>query len=147
MRSDTTSCRDILKRCLAGQQFHRSESGFTSNDKYEREPDSFAAGLLMAKFLFASACRTSGQGLAAIESLADLCVTSLTATAIRFAKLCEKPVAVVCSTEDRVEFAFMSKPFQDQRGLTWIRKGSRLPSGSATADFNKADDNVWKESA
>src|SRR5271157_1307304 len=31
----------------AGQQFHQSESGFTSNDKYEREADSFAASLLM----------------------------------------------------------------------------------------------------
>ncbi|HEV7746137.1 MAG TPA: ImmA/IrrE family metallo-endopeptidase [Pyrinomonadaceae bacterium] len=126
----------------AGQLFHQSVSGFTSNDKYEREADSFAASLLMPKPLFASACRTSGQGLAAIESLADLCVTSLTATAIRFAKLCEEPVAVVCSTDDRVEFAFMSKPFQDQRGLTWIRKGSRLPSGSETANFNKDDGNI-----
>ena len=30
---------------------------------------------------------------------------ALTATAIQFAKLCEEPVAVVCSTEDRIEFA------------------------------------------
>jgi IrrE N-terminal-like domain len=128
----------------AGQQFHQSVSGFTSNDKYEREADSFAASLLMPKPLFASACRTSGQGLTAIESLAELCVTSLTATAIRFAKLCDEPVAVVCSMGNRVEFAFMSKPLQDHPGLTWIRKGSALPSGTATAIFNKDDSNVRK---
>jgi hypothetical protein len=36
----------------------------------------------------------------------------------------------------------MSKPLQDQRGLTWIRKGSGLPAGTATAHFNKDPDNI-----
>lgn len=125
-----------------GQQCHYSESGFTSDDKYEREADSFAAGLLMPKLLFKAACGKSGQGLDAIETLAGLCVTSLTATAIRFAKLCDEPVAVVCSMGNRVQFAFMSKPLQDLRGLTWIRKNSGLPTGTATANFNKNEDNV-----
>jgi hypothetical protein len=98
----------------------------------------------MPKLLFTAACGTSGQGLAAVETLAELCVTSLTATAIRFAKLCDEPVAVVCSMGNRVEFAFMSKPLQDHPGLTWIRKGSALPSGTATANFNKDDSNVRK---
>jgi hypothetical protein len=128
----------------AGQQFHQSEGGFTSDDKYEREADSFAASLLMPKLLFKAACGNRGQGLTAIESLANLCVTSLTATAIRFAKLCDEPVAVVCSVGDRVQFAFMSKPLQDLRGLTWIRKDSGLPLGTATANFNKNEDNVRK---
>jgi hypothetical protein len=125
-----------------GQQCHYSDSGFVSDDKYEREADSFAAGLLMPKLLFKTACGKSGQGLDAIETLADLCVTSLTATAIRFAKLCDEPVAVVCSVGDRVQFTFMSKALQDMRGLTWIRKGSGLPSGTATANFNRNEDNV-----
>ena len=125
-----------------GQQFHQSESGFTSDDKYEREADSFAASLLMPKLLFKAACGNSGHGLAGIETLTGLCGTSLTATAIRFAKLCDEPVAVVCSMGNRVQFAFMSKPLQDLRGLTWIRKGSGLPSGSATANFNKNEDNI-----
>jgi hypothetical protein len=82
--------------------------------------------------------------LTAVETLADLCVTSLTATAIRYAKLCDDPVAVVCSMGNRVQFAFMSKVLQDQRGLTWIRKGSGLPTGTATANFNKDENNVRK---
>jgi len=125
-----------------GQQCHYSESGFISDDKYEREADSFAAGLLMPKLLFKAACGKRGQGLEAIETLAGLYVTSLTATAIRFAKLCDEPVAVVCSMGNRVQFAFMSKPLQDLRGLTWIRKNSGLPAGTATANFNKNEDNV-----
>lgn len=126
----------------AGQQFHQSESGFTSDDKYEREADSFAAGLLMPKLRFKDACGKAGQGLAAVESLADLCGTSLTATSIRYALFCDEPVAVVCSIGQRVQFAFMSKPLKDRRDLTWIRKGSGLPQGTATANFNRDPDNV-----
>src|SRR5271167_1741375 len=96
----------------------------------------------MPKLLFKAECANSGQGLDAVETLAGLCVTSLTATAIRFAKLCEEPVAVVCSVRNRVQFAFMSKPFQDMPGLTWIRKGSRLPADTATEEFNRDDGNV-----
>jgi IrrE N-terminal-like domain len=127
-----------------GQQFHQSESGFTSNEKSEREADSFAASLLMPKPLFKGACSNSGRGLAAIETLADLCVTSLTATAIRYAKLCDGPVAVICSKRNRVEFVFMSNSLQDLRGLTWIRRGSGLPAGTATESFNKNEENVCK---
>lgn len=127
-----------------GQQFHQSESGFTSNNKYEHEADGFAASLLMPKLLFKAECAECGEGLDAVEMLAELCVTSLTATAIRYAKLCEQPVAVVCSKGDRVEFAFMSKPLQDHRGLAWIRKGSGLPAGTATANFNADEENIRK---
>jgi uncharacterized protein DUF955 len=128
----------------AGQQFHQSDTGFTSDNQYEREADSFAASLLMPKLLFQAACPKCGQGLTAVEALAELCVTSLTATAIRYAKFCDDPVAVICSKGDRVQFAFMSKALRDQRGLTWIRKGSGLPAGTATANFNKNEDNVRK---
>ncbi len=127
-----------------GQQFHQSETGFTSDDKYEREADAFAASLLMPKLLFKAECAKCSEGLDAVQTLAELCVTSLTATAIRYAKLCDQPVAVVCSKGDRVQFAFMSKPLRDHRGLTWIRKGSGLPAGTATANFNKDDENVRK---
>jgi Zn-dependent peptidase ImmA (M78 family) len=126
----------------AGQGFHQSETGFTSDDKYEREADAFAASLLMPRMLFKNECAKSGQGLDAIESLADTCLTSLTATAIRFAKLCDDPVAVVCSKGDKVQFAFMSKALQAYPGLTWIRKGSGLPAQTSTATFNKNEDNI-----
>lgn len=125
-----------------GQQFHESQSGFTSEDKYEREADAFAAALLMPKQLFKAACGRAGQGLSAIESLAKLCSTSLTATGIRYARLSDEPVAVVCSMGDRVQFAFMSKILQDRRDLVWIRKGSGLPAGTATARFNKDEANI-----
>ena len=77
-----------------------------------------------------------------MEILADRCGTSLTATSIRYALLCDDPVAVVCSAGQRVQFAFLSKSIKDRRDLTWIRKGAGLPPVTATANFNKNPDNV-----
>lgn len=126
----------------SGQHVHYSESGFTSRDQYEREADAFAASLLMPKILFSTALSQAGQGLAAIESLADTCKTSLTATGIRYALLTDDPVAVICSAGDRVLFAFMSKTLRQRRDLTWIRKGTGVPPNSATAIFNRDTRNV-----
>jgi hypothetical protein len=145
MNSGTTFCQDILMRC--------SVQGSSSINPRVVSPQMTSTNgrrtvlrpvCLMPKLLFKAACGDSGQGLTAIETLADLCVTSLTATAIRYAKLCDDPVGVICSKGNRVEFAFMSKPFQDMRGLAWIRKGSGLPAETATARFNKDEDNVRK---
>ena len=57
-----------------------------SDDPYELEADHFAAALLMPDSLFRAAISTAGTGLAAVEALSNLCVTSLTATAIRYAR-------------------------------------------------------------
>jgi Zn-dependent peptidase ImmA (M78 family) len=126
----------------SGEGLHKSESGFTSKNPIEREADAFAAGLLMPKALFNTAIANAGGGLAAIESLSELCGTSLTATAIRYAKLCEEAVAVVCSTGDKIDFAVMSDSLRSRPELTWIRKGTGLTASCATAKFNKDSANV-----
>jgi len=125
-----------------GQLMHQSTTGFISKDKYEREADSFAAGLLMPRNLFLASQSKSGQGLVAIETLSKLCMTSLTATAIRFARLSEELVAIICSTGNEIDFAVMSKPLQDLPGISWISKNSRLTPGTATYNFNKDNANV-----
>jgi hypothetical protein len=125
-----------------GKVQHQSESGFVSEDRYEREADTFAAALLMPEGLFKIACARISPGLKAVESLAEFCGTSLTATGIRYALLSDDPIAVICSKGDRVQFAFMSQILKERRGLTWVRKNTYLPKGTATADFNKEVDNV-----
>ena len=65
---------------------HISHAGFRSTDSYELEADHFAAALLMPTKLFAAAARRAGEGLKAVENLADQCNTSLESTAIRFAQ-------------------------------------------------------------
>jgi Zn-dependent peptidase ImmA (M78 family) len=125
-----------------GQYIHQSESGFISKNPYEREADAFAAALLMPKALLHTALTSAGDGLAAIESLANTCGMSLTATSIRYAQLTDYPVAVICSSEDKIHFAVMSKALRERRDLTWIRKGTGLSAHCATAEFNRDASNV-----
>ena len=89
---------------------HTSHAGFVSADPYELEADQFAAGLLMPSSR--SSARSVGRmpGLAVVESLAGLCKTSLTATAIRYAELTDAAVAIVISTGPPSIFALCPTP-------------------------------------
>ena len=78
---------------LSNHEIHESQAGFASGDRYEIEADHFAATLLMPRALFRKAMSTFGDGLAAIEKLAERCRTSLTATAIRYARCTREAVA------------------------------------------------------
>jgi hypothetical protein len=120
---------------LAAGDVHESRAGFTSKDPHEVEADQFAVGLLMPKGQFSEAMRDAGEGLAAIETLASTCRTSLTATAIRYTECCREPVAIVCCNQDRVEFAFMSEAFTGIRDITWLRKGEAIPRRTLTSRF------------
>lgn len=115
---------------------HTSHAGFVSADPYELEADQFAAGLLMPRVPFKRALGKHDAGLQAVESLAGLCRTSLTATAIRYAELTEDAVAVVISTGQHIDFCFMSDTIKSLPQLTWVKKGTRVPAGTATARLN-----------
>ena len=125
-----------------GKILHHSRSGYVSGDPLERQADHFASSLLMPQKLFTTEVNRGGKGFEAIERLADVCKTSITATAIRFVKFTDDPVAVVVSTGDRVDFCFISDRIRDLRGLSWIKKGDPVPSNSTTASFNDDPDNV-----
>ena len=122
---------------------HTSYAGFRSDNHYEREADNFAAALLMPSKLFLAAARTRGDGLKAIESLADLCKTSFEATAIRYAQTSPDPVAVIRSENNTIDYAFMSESLKDFSGIDWIRgKRTPLPGGSVTARFNATQSRI-----
>ncbi len=121
---------------------HFSKAGFRSTDRYEQEADQFASALLMPAKLFVAAADRAGDGLQAIETLQAKCETSLEATAIRYAQTSRDPVAVIRSGADTIDYAIMSSSLMDFPGLDWIRKGTPLPSGSTTADFNADADNI-----
>jgi hypothetical protein len=115
---------------------HTSHAGFVSGDPYELEADQFAAGLLMPSAPFKRALVRKDPGLEVVESLASLCHTSLTATAIRFAELAEDAVAIIISTGPTIDFCFMSDTIKSLPQLTWLRKGTPVPKGTATAQLN-----------
>src|SRR6202041_616746 len=114
---------------------HQSRAGFTSKDKYEREADQFAVGLLMPRALFAPAVRQAADGLGAIERLASTFVTSLPATAIPFSEFVEAATAIVVSNQEEIEYCCMSKQFRELK-LTWLKRGDPLPRKTRTSRFN-----------
>jgi hypothetical protein len=122
---------------LANGDVHQSRAGFASGDRYEREADYFAAALLMPRGLLVSAMRTAGAGLAAIEHLATLCATSLTATAIRLAQCTPDPLAIIVSVGSTIEYCFMSDSLKELDGIDWIRKHQVVPRRTPTFAFNQ----------
>lgn len=132
----------VEKLFATGSGTHASRSGFISDDPCEREADLFAASLLMPTGLFTKAIRTAGEGFPAIERLASQCITSITATAIRFAEFSENPVAVIVSSNGAADFCCLSPALQELGGITWMRRGDPVPAGSITARFVKDPQNI-----
>lgn len=121
---------------------HASRAGFVSGDPYELEADQFAAGLLMPETQFRKGIDHRAAGLASIEFMAGQCRTSLTATAIRYAELSREAVAVVVSTGPTIDFCRLSETMKSLKQLTWLKKGSPVPEGSATARLNASAERV-----
>ena len=133
-----------IDHVLPEDGIHASYAGFVSTDPYEMEADSFAAGLLMPGRLFSRALGRNEAGLAAVESMADLCETSLTATAIRYAELSDEAVGVIVSSGNSVDYCRLSEAMKTLPQITWLSKGSSLPQGTATAQFNADVQSVAK---
>lgn len=115
---------------------HASRAGYASGDQYELEADHFATGLLMPAALFRRELNRHDAGLEAIELLAGVCQTSLTATAIRYAELTKDAVAVVMSTGLSIDFCFLSDTMKSLRQLTWLRRGASVPRNTVTAQIS-----------
>jgi Zn-dependent peptidase ImmA (M78 family) len=79
-----------------------------------REPEAnhFAGELLMPERFFAPECDRSRPSLKDVRELADRFATSLTATALRFAKFSPEPCAMVISEAGKVRFVAASKTWR-----------------------------------
>ncbi|MBF2760721.1 MAG: ImmA/IrrE family metallo-endopeptidase [Ectothiorhodospiraceae bacterium AqS1] len=124
-----------------GQRMHQSRAGYRSGDQYEREADYFSARLLMPNPMFKQAMRSVDDGLDAIELLASRCKTSLLATANRYIEEAEIPMAMVVSSGQSIDYAFLSDELKEFRDITWPKKGSSIPV-VPTAVFNRDDANI-----
>jgi Zn-dependent peptidase ImmA (M78 family) len=117
---------------FAKSETHYSRAGFVSVDRYEREADTFAASLLMPEDLFRDSMSDFDLGLVGIESMASKCGTSLTATAIRYAELMDKPVGVIISTEGKIDWCCFSASFRKIYKERQPARGIHVPKGTAT---------------
>jgi hypothetical protein len=127
---------------LLGSGVHQSRAGFVSADPYEQEADYFAAALLMPERPFKRAIEEREPGLECIEILCKECETSLTATAIRYSALTRDGIAVLLSRGQSIEWCFMSDGLKRAKGLAWVRKGTPVPGGTITTNFNAKPENV-----
>ncbi len=125
-----------IDHVLPKNGMHESHAGFIADDPYEQEADQFAAGLLMPGNFFKKELGRHQAGLETIEAMHILCKTSLTATASRYAELTEDAAAIVISTGQTLDYCIMSETLKALPKLSWIKKGSRVPVGTATARFN-----------
>lgn len=120
---------------------HMSRANFTENTSIELEADHFASGLLLPSALTRGFLQSRVIGLDGILALAQEAECSATAAAIRAAECAPYPMAVVVSQGDKVSYAFMTESFKALGKLTWLRKGSPLPT-SATKRFNADTGNI-----
>lgn len=115
---------------------HQSISGFMSDNKYEKEADQFACGLLMPCYLFDRELQQAGNGLDAVKIMADKCGTSLTSTAIRYAQRHHEATAIIISSNCKIEYCFMSDELKEFPTLNWIKRGANVPQNTKTILFN-----------
>jgi len=126
----------------SGNQIHESRAGFGSRDQIELEADHFAAGLLMPAHLFKSQAGKYSDGFIAVEKLSEICKTSLTAAAIRYAELSDAAVAIIISTGSTVDYCFTSNSLRQIKGYRHPIKGSTIPRDSLTRNFNRDKNNI-----
>jgi Zn-dependent peptidase ImmA (M78 family) len=111
---------------------HKSHAGFISDNDYEKEADAFAASLLMPDDLFLDTMTEFEKGFNGIESMAKVCNTSLTATAIKYAELCPAKIIVIISTDGKVDFCCVSNSVFELKDIEIPKRGNRILKGTAT---------------
>ena len=92
--------------------------------------------------LFKREMETLGNGLRAIEALAERCIVSLLAAASRYVELAQLPAVMVVSTGASIDYCIVSEPLRDFDDLDWPHKGDLVPSSSETEDFNSVPENI-----
>lgn len=125
-----------IDHVLPNDGIHASHAGFSSGDPYEKEADNFAVGLLMPAKPFRNLMGRARLGLADIESAREVCKTSLTSTAIRYAELTDDAIAVILSTGRVIDYCILSEAMKSLPDLTWLKRGSPVPTNTVTSRFN-----------
>jgi Zn-dependent peptidase ImmA (M78 family) len=103
---------------------------YRSDSKVEREADAFSSELLLPLHELENELRCP-PSLDIVVSIADRYGTSLTATAIKVVKATCEPVAMVLSSNGRIEWAIRSKSFK------WYVREGHLSENSYVVDYFK----------
>lgn len=120
--------REDLKR---GKGVHGSRVDFVSDHEREREADTFAASLLLPRFLLEDTLNLHPPTLDYVIRLAGQYATSLTSTALRVVALSHFPCALVRLHEGKVEFGSISESLRMRR-MRSLPQGTPAPAGSVS---------------
>lgn len=104
---------------------------FQSDATAEREADLFASHLLMPTQRFRS-CARHLKGAAAVRKLSEMFGTSLSSTAIRYARLNVAPMIVIGWTSAARRWCWSSSQFAELTKNWALNDPSRLPADSET---------------
>ena len=100
----------------------------SSNRQDEREANEFAVELLMPNEVFRADIGQRSIGLETVDFLANKYGTSMTSTAIRYARCSPAPCAIVVSKESRIRYFAYSESFRRKRSL-FLSRNSQLRDG------------------
>jgi len=120
-----------------GNGIHMSRGEFASSDRLERQADYFASSLLMPADQFSKAMWRADPGLDGVIQVADLFGTSVTATAINYARHTDTPLAIIMSTGSTIEYCILSESLKSIPSLGWAKKGDPLSRTTATYRLNE----------
>lgn len=120
-----------LEAVLDANGVHKSREPFSSGNQFEKQADSFAAGLLMPAQLCKRVMGRYDDGLEAILALADACKTSLMSSAIRYTELSVGKIAIIVSENGQILFSNSSKSMASS-GF-FVKVNMSLPQTSLSA--------------
>jgi len=112
---------------------HPSICEYESGLPVEREADHFASSLLMPSKRFRKLAEKTPLGLEGILTIADEFRTSVTSTAIKYARLDIVPCAVIKWSKEGYAWKWLSTETFRARYRKTIESADRLPSESPTA--------------
>jgi Zn-dependent peptidase ImmA (M78 family) len=102
----------------------------SAKHELEQEANSFASALLMPAVLFGPLCDRDTPSMKLISSVAERFGTSLTASAIRYARLSPEACAIVWSERKRIRW------YQPSRDFAYhVRVGEELDKYTIAVDF------------
>ena len=96
----------------------------------ESQANFFASELILPTKLVADLCDVKAVNFEPVRLIAQEFRASLTATAIKFIRLCPEQCAVVFSTEGRIKWFYKSSEW-----FRYIKKGDRLDDRTIAYDF------------
>lgn len=120
-----------LEAVLDANGVHKSKEPFSLADQFEKQADSFAAGLLMPTGLCKRITRQYDDGLEAIVALATACNTSLMSSAIRYTEMSDGKIAIIVSENGQILFSCASRPMISS-GF-FVKSKTHLPQTSFSA--------------